>query len=388
VATLQLLAGEQVAEGHDGEVFGCAFAPDDAFVLSAGWDGYLRLWEPASGAQVMSLQAGLKPLACCGFSPDGRQWLSGSMEGMLGVWDAVSHHSAMHFLAHTRPISAILYAPDGRQMATASWDRQVVLRKLGKEREGKILGGHRDIVAGCRYTPDGRQLLSWSHDGTLRLWDTESGRELHTFAGHDDRVTAGAVSPDGSWAASGGRDGVVKLWALTERTEAAAVKQATEVRGCFFLLDGESLLTVDAEGWLVLLSVPGLEVLAELGTGLKVMCADLSASGVQVALGCEDGHVHFAAVEGLEDAPLLVTVAQRTRQKASVLGRLLGKTRATAAYSYTCPACRRGAELGALPTGPFACPGCRRRLRPSSNVLQLQPAHTDAANLVKGRRKG
>jgi WD40 repeat protein len=293
------------------------------------------------------------------------------MEGLLGVWDAVSHHPTFQFLAHTRPISAIRYAPDGRQLATTSWDRQVVLRKVGREREGKALGGHRDIVAGCCYTPDGRQLLSWSADGTMRLWDVELGKDLCTFAGHSDRVTAGAVSPDGGWAASGGRDGVVKLWSLPQRSEAAAVKQAAEVRGCFFLLDGESLLTVDAEGWLVLLSVPALEVQAELGTGLKVMCAELSPSGTQVALGCADGHVHFAAVEGLENALLLVTLAQSTRQKASVLGRLIGKTKATTAYTYTCPACRRGAELGSLPRAPFACPGCRRRLRPSS-VLQGQ----------------
>jgi WD40 repeat protein len=372
VGTLQLRDSEPGTPGHDGEIYGCAYAPDGAFVLSAGWDGHLRLWETTTGAPIAALQAGAKPLASCTWTPDGKQWLSGSMEGLLCFWDGITHQPGQTFLAHTRPISALRYAPDGQQLATASWDRQVLLRKVGKEREGKALAGHQDIVAGCRYTADGKQLLSWSYDGTLRLWDVEFGGELGTLHGHEDRVTAAALSPDGAWAVSGGRDGVLRLWDLRQKAEILSVSQGAEVRGCFFLLDGESLVTIDANGWMLLLSAPGFEVQAELQTGLKVLCGDLAPSGQQIVLGGEDGQLYWVTVEGRENSALLVTATRGIRQSTSVFGRLLGKTHTKTVYSYTCPICQQSVEVASLPSKPFRCSHCRRSLRINAQVRQLQ----------------
>jgi WD40 repeat protein len=372
VGSLRLLTGEQGGEGHAGEIYSCAFAPDGAFVLSGGWDGYLRLWEAHEGTPVVSLRAGPKPLACCTFSPDGKQWLSGSMEGMLSLWDAVSHQPLLTFMAHTRPISSIHYAPGGQHLVSTSWDRQVTVRKTGKEREGKNLAGHQDIVAGCRYSQDGNFLLTWSYDGTLRLWDTATNQTQHLLSGHEDRVTAAALSPDGQFAASGGRDGVVKLWDLNQGIEVASVAQVAEIRGCFFLLDGESLVTVDANGWMVILALPNLALQFELDTGLAVMCGDLSPSGTQIALGCGDGHVRLVAVEGFEDAPLVVTAAEIIREAPTMFGRLFGKTRQVLAYQYTCPSCHKVTEITSLASHPFPCPACRRRLRLNRRVAQLQ----------------
>src|SRR5262249_8137568 len=150
--------------------------------------------------------------------------------------------------AHTRPVSTILFSPHPEVLVTASWDRTVVVWRLGLERDKRVLEGHGDIVAGCRFNPDGRRLLSWSHDGTLRLWDPNVSSPLTTSSGHKDRITAAAVAPDGQWAASASRDRVVKLWDLTRQCEAQSLALGAEVRACLFLLDGDSLVVIDAHG--------------------------------------------------------------------------------------------------------------------------------------------
>jgi len=372
VGTLRLSNLERTGEGHQGEIYSCVFAPDGSFVLSAGWDGHLRLWDTLSGQSLIALRASPRPLSCCAFAPDGKQWLSGSMEGVLGFWDGVSHQSLQTFVAHTRPISAMRYSPDGLQLVTASWDRQVVLRKIGKEREGKILSGHRDIVAGCRYSQDGSKLVSWSYDGAICLWDPDLGTLLQTLAGHEDRVTAAALSPDGRWAVSGGRDGSVKVWDLNHNTEVMSVLQVAEIRGIFFTLDGQTAVTVDANGWLVMLTVPGLELVSELNTGLKVLSGDMSCSGDRIALGCEDGFVVLVELEGFEDMPLFVTATQSVKTTKSFLGRLLGQTRTVTAYTYTCPVCQSPGESLSLPSQPVPCSQCNRRLRVNFRAPQLQ----------------
>jgi WD40 repeat protein len=369
--TLRSLPGA-AGEGHQGEVFSCAYTPDGAFILSGGWDGFLRLWEASSGRPLTALRAGPKALSACAASPDGRYWLSGSMEGLLSVWDAVSHQSRQNGVAHIRPISAIRFSPDGQLLATTSWDRQVVLRQVGGSREGATLAGHTDIVTGCAFTPDGKHLVSWSHDTTLRLWEVESSRCVHTFRGHPDRVSAAALSPDGRWLASASRDGTLKLWDFAQRAETASLRLA-EPRWCSFLLDASTLVTLDAVGTALLLTVSGLEVQAQLATGVRPQAADLSPGGSQVALGGEDGRVHRVAVDGSDQAPLVVTPTRSMKEKVTVLGRLFGKHRLLPSYDCICPACRHHSEFPTLPREPFACPNCRQPLRADGGVRQLQP---------------
>jgi WD40 repeat protein len=360
------------AERHNGEIYSCAYTADGAFILSAGWDGHLRLWDAATGAVLTSLPASPKPLSACAFSPDGRQWLSGSMEGLLGIWDGVSYQTLSSFLAHTRPISAICYAPDGQTLATASWDRLVTVRKVGKEREGRNLSGHLDIVAGCRFTVDGKALVSWSYDGTIKLWDLHLGKEVGTLEGHTDRVATAALSPDGRWLLSGGRDAMLRLWDLEEQTELAALNVGAEVRLCCALLDGTSAVVADAVGRLFLLSVPSFQVQSQTQTPFKVMCGALAPSGLQLALGGEDGVIHLVEVEGFEEASLVVLAHQEMREHSTMLGRFFGTTRLTPMYRYTCPACQRTMEVETLPQRPVHCPGCRRSLSVNPRLLALQ----------------
>jgi WD40 repeat protein len=360
-------------EGHGGEVLACSYTADGAFVLSGGWDGHLRLWLVSTGKTVTSLTTGPKPLASCALSPDGKIWVSGSMDGFMAFWDTITHQLKQNFIGHIRPISAIQYSPDGQLIATASWDRKLMLRKLGKERDGTMLSGHHDIVSGCCFTPDGRQLLSWSHDGTLRLWDVNLAREQAVLAGHPDRVTSACLSRDGNYAISGGRDGSVKLWDLQQLREVRSLQLNGEVRACFGLLDGDTVATVTADGWLVLWSLPDFEVQTEFDSGVKTMCAALAPSGSQIALGGENGFIHFVAIDGTDQAPLFVTPTQTTRlQAGNVFDRLLGKQKMLRAYQYTCPACQRAGEVVKFPDEDLRCGGCKRLLRLNRKAVQLQ----------------
>ncbi len=361
---LRLITDSPDAAGDGGEVFSVAYAPEGDFVLSGGWDGHLRLWDVRTGAQVTALRASPKALSACAVAPDGKQWYSGALDGLLSAWDAATHQPLASMLTHTRPISTILFSPDGGRLTTASWDRSIGVWDRVREREGRVLVGHEDIVAGCRFTPDGSHLFSWSHDRTARVWDLTGGQVRATLDGHADRLTSGAVSPDALWAATGARDHVLTLWDLRAEAPAQTVCLEGEVRGCFFLPDGESLVSIDRGGRVVLHSIPDLQGRQELLTRLAVQCAEMAPDGRTMALGCEDGRVAFLAVDGLEAGPVLVTPREAARPAPSGWRRLFGGRAAPPAYACTCPGCQHAFELpvGALGQSA-ACPSCRRRLR-------------------------
>jgi WD40 repeat protein len=367
MAKLRLLSVSDPPKLPKGEVFACCYTPDSQAVLAGGWDGHLRLWDVATGLPVFDVRCGEKPVSACAITPDGTQWLAGTLDGMLSRWDVESHQRLSTFLAHPRPISAILFAPDGQTLATAAWDRNVIVWHPQRKREGLTLPGHADIVAGCRFTPDGRGLLSWSYDGTLRLWDLDHVRCVATLAGHQDRVLCGAISPDGAFAASGGCDRVLRLWDLGGRRELGSWTLDGEIRSCCFLLDGSTLVAVEATGRLRLFALPDGQELMQLETGLGVQCAALAPSGGQLALGASDNRVHFVAIDEFDSAPLVITATQTSRRTANTWQRFLGKSQLIEAYLCTCPACRNSFELTPSHAAKQApCPACRRNLRVST----------------------
>lgn len=361
--TLRLVVAGPETGHHGGEVFACAYAPDGRTALSAGWDGCLMLWDVETGAALHQLPAGPRPLSACAFGPNG-EWVSGSMDGVLCGWDPTTGQMKWKQMGHTRPVSAVAFAADGRSMITSSWDRTLAVWSLEKNQNRKILSGHLDLVAGCRLMPDGTRLFSWSHDGTLRLWDLESGLEVAAWQAHDDRVTAAAVSPDGRLAVSASRDELLKVWDLQAGQEVAAVPLAAEVSACAFLLDGEAVVTVGADGWVTLRSVPDLADGLAHCLGVATQCAALSPSGGQLIVGGTDGRLHRVAVDGFDQAPLLVTATRTVRHSTTRLQRLFGGTTVKQAFLLTCPVCGKSFELAQAAPGQGAgCPQCRRQLR-------------------------
>lgn len=370
--TLRLRDGGSES-GHGGEVFSCVYSADGAFVLSGGWDGCLRLWLAANLQPVSSLVASNRPLCSCAISHDGTAWLSASMDGTLSWWDAMTHTMKQSFIAHIRPISAIQFSPDGQFLATASWDRKLMLRRVGEEREGRILVGHSDIVAGCRWSLDSKQLLSWSHDRTLRLWDAETASSIARLAGHADRITAACLSKDGKWAISGSRDGSLKLWDLRQHAEIRSVGMNQEIRGCWCLTDDASVLTVAADGRIVVWSLPEWEVQAELTSNVPVMCGDLSPTGNEVVLGSDKGNLHIVVLEGVGNSPLSVTATPLFKPRQGVITRFLGKQQIEQSYQYSCPACGHTEEAPRLPSEAIPCTSCKRLLQIRADVRELQP---------------
>ena len=189
-------------------------------LATAGDDSRLRVWDPASGDELLSYEApGGDPVLALGpsFSPDGKRVAAGFSDGVIRVIDlGTGEVVATSTLRHT-PF-ATEFSPDGTRLAVGSLDAPVaavVDTRTGEE--VFRLEGHTWPVNQATWSPDGAWIATVSGDGTARLWDARTGAPRFTLEGHSAPVNAADWSPDSRRLVTGSMDGTARVWKITEQ---------------------------------------------------------------------------------------------------------------------------------------------------------------------------
>jgi WD40 repeat protein len=102
-------------------------SPDGRKVLTGTYDKVI-LWDAASGEQLWSKQTSLPWNVA--FSPDGMKVLTGAGSAYAGaelgtarLWDAATGDELVRFEAHDGPVIAVAFSPDGKWVLSGSHDR-------------------------------------------------------------------------------------------------------------------------------------------------------------------------------------------------------------------------------------------------------------------------
>lgn len=118
---------------------------------------------------LISPSAGV--VECVAYSPDGRRVVSGSSDRTLKVWDAATGREVLTLKGHTDEVRGVAFGPDGRWIVSGSRDNQLKVWEAVTGQELLTLKGHADLVSSVALSPDGRQVVSGSWDKTLRIWE-------------------------------------------------------------------------------------------------------------------------------------------------------------------------------------------------------------------------
>ncbi len=312
--------------GHKALIRDVAFTPDGRYLVSAGNDKLIRVWDIETGQTVRTLrgQIGAGPegkIYGMALSPDGRWLAAGGMMatytgdnaeevGTIRLYNFASGQLVALLNGHTNVVNALAFSPDSRFLVSGqggSSNQIAILWQLDSKAsalDGKYtakalapkhtLSGHTDRIYAVAFTPDSQRVVTGSDDHTLRLWQVSDGKRLATLTGHTDDVSAVAISPQDGTIASGSKDYTIRLWnGQTGRFLKTLTNQGTIVGSLSFSPDGRYLVSgvgsapTHCHVW----SIPdGQEIVTYRGHDNIVLATAVSADGQWVATGGGANH--------------------------------------------------------------------------------------------------
>eukprot|EP01084_Bolivina_argentea_P292822 503518_1 len=194
-------------EGHNHFVSDLDVSADAQYVLSASWDGLLRLWNMKSGSSRIKFIGHSKDVLSVCFSPDNRHIISAGRDQCIYLWNTVGEMKQAIHDAHNGWISCITFSPNPEEnvFVSASYDKSVKVWKYdAASLSYKLkyeLRNHRTCVTACAISPDGSLCASCDKYGEVCLWDIDGGKLLSTISAQTsgEQINCVVFSPNRYW---------------------------------------------------------------------------------------------------------------------------------------------------------------------------------------------
>lgn len=286
---------------------------------------FLAAMAAAADAQIAQLRAertvsaGKLPdrdpavVSALALSPDAKWLISAGDDHAVRVWDLTDGRLAAEMPGHADWIRAASFHPRGAQFATAGDDHVIRIWDVATRKLLRQLPPHPQPIYALAYSPNGEWLAAAGFENAVRIYHAEDGRLLRTIKGPAQEHRALAVAPDGVTVAVGGRNGSVRILnAITGATERDLETTGRRLRTLAFSPDG-AYLAAAGDGGRIDIWAPGAsESSKTIVTGSALTLAMTFCGADRLATADTDNHVH------VWDVNTLAELAEGNEHKGSV----------------------------------------------------------------------
>jgi WD40 repeat protein len=233
-----------------------ALSPDDAILATLDSDSAVHFWDVRTGKHLRQAEGPVKGhLGHLGsafvfaFAPDGLTLYAGPGGSVRVIAVADGKTTDLPPLPE-RDLSLVAVAPDGVTGVSAGAGGRLVVWDL---RNGKVLGtmagpAHRQVLA---LASGGRRLAvaATYTDPVVIVYDVPAGKELCRCRGHLAVVTSLSFAPDGKSLVSGSADLTARLWDAESGKERWSYRSSRVNFGWVTVVFAPDGKTVGASGW-------------------------------------------------------------------------------------------------------------------------------------------
>jgi len=279
---------------HGDTVYDARYSVNGAQIITAGGDGFVRLWNAIDGTLVRAMSYarsdGKKPrYLFVALSTNDKLIAAIDAQGeMTHVWDAHTGASLAELLNDTTEVPALAFSADGRWLATSGGNDVRVFDTATWERALTIPGPH---VLALSFDPGGPRLATGTLGGDASIWEIPSGARVRHLREIGESIDAVAFAPDGQLVAIADRGGTEQVWnAKSGALQSQSNDLRDKIRSIEFDATSKFLVAAGASGT-VIVSDPllGMTITTLEGPQNLVMVAHFDPSSRRVIGASWDG---------------------------------------------------------------------------------------------------
>ncbi|KAJ3159151.1 WD repeat-containing protein 83 [Geranomyces michiganensis] len=199
---------------HSGPVHAVRYNQDGNYILTAGHDRLVRLWNPETGMAIKTYEAHGKAVLALAIPPpgaDNTRFASGSEDRAVLVWDVATGRPIRRFTSHTHRVNAVAFNQDATVVVSGSYDASVRFwdcRASNAYRPIQVLEHARDSVEAVQVVQ--HEILAGSVDGSIRIYDIRAGDFVTDKVGQS--VTSASFSGDRNCVLVSSLDNTIRLF--------------------------------------------------------------------------------------------------------------------------------------------------------------------------------
>jgi WD40 repeat protein len=172
-------------------------------------DGNLKFWEIESGAVLKIYAFADNPITSLDFNLAKAEILLGFADGKIVIQNYENDKRSEVVQAHPDWVNVVGFSADGTHFFTAADDGLTLWTTKKMEEKQRLLA---TSVSTANFSVDGNYLVSGGQDGIVKIFDTENGRYINAFEGHEKRLVFTTITPDNGAIISADLYGKVIVW--------------------------------------------------------------------------------------------------------------------------------------------------------------------------------
>jgi hypothetical protein len=160
--------------GHTDLIRCVACSADGKQLASCGNDRTVRIWDTATGREMLTLRGHAGWVNAVVFHADGRQLILASENGNVKVWDVADGRELRNL---THGFGDVTLSPDG-QLFSVMQGEELSIHEMETGQKAVAIPGRLSHGKAVAFSPDGSRVAD-PLSGCLWIWDTRAGREIH-----------------------------------------------------------------------------------------------------------------------------------------------------------------------------------------------------------------
>ncbi|MBI5824423.1 MAG: protein kinase [Chloroflexi bacterium] len=267
------------------------FLPNDTTLLTGSADGYIRIWNAASGFKIWETASAYQsdnpgtfnPVKTVAISSTGSTFVAGFENGWVETWDFTSQTRTTAKDLRSDPINRLTISPDDKLLAFQGGQSFVEVLALEEISNGVRVNG--TLPRGNPISPDSRMIVIQTD--TLKLYSLSAQQLQPQFTLHDSSINRSInFSPD-NLMLTASANGALRYWSIASGLELKSSSPQRE-GNCFVIYRRDnSLIAAGAENGAIYTN-DNLQYFCQITRNPRAISEDFLPDGSIIAMSLQN----------------------------------------------------------------------------------------------------